>query len=180
MDNRIKTKFTVASEEGIAVLQYLGETRGYEKYKTLLNKEQLADYLFDQYNRNTIISNLNTFSNQLIVVYKEEKPVGFAYLTGKGAVSEPFSARRVFHLGAFEVLNAFKESEVMDALMEKCMLICKSYDAIQLMEKADETEMIAFYEQHGFHQSTSYMTVVAGVSVPTLVLIRENKRTISG
>lgn len=180
MENRIKTKFTVASEEGIAVLQYLGETRGYEKYGTILNEEQLADYLFDHYNRDTIISNLNTFSNQLIVVYKEEKPAGFAYLTGKGAVSEPFSARRVFHIGAFEILNAFRESEVMEALMEKCMVICKSYDAIQLIEQEAETEMIAFYEKHGFHQRTSQLSVVAGVSVPSLILIRENNRTISG
>ncbi|WP_342331020.1 GNAT family N-acetyltransferase [Pedobacter sp. FW305-3-2-15-E-R2A2] len=180
MDNRIKTKFTVASEEGIAVLQYLGETRGYEKYGALLNEEQLADYLFDQYNRDTIISNLNTFSNQLIVVYKEEKPAGFAYLTGKGAVPEPFSGRRVFHLGAFEILNAFKESEVMDALMEKCMIIGKSYDALKLMEKADETDMIAFYEKYGFHQRASEPSVIAGVSFPSLVLIRENNRTISG
>ena len=180
MDNRIKTKFTVASEEGIAVLQYLGETRGYEKYGALLNEEQLADYLFEQYNRDTIISNLNTFSNQLIVVYAEEKPVGFAYLTGKGTVPEPFSDRRVFHLGAFEILNAFKESGVREALMDKCMVICKSYDALQLMEKADETDMIAFYEQYGFRQSTSQLSVIAGVSFPSLVLIRENNRTISG
>jgi len=180
MDNRIKTKFTVASEEGIAVLQYLGEIRGHEKYGALLNKEQLADYLFDQYNRDAIISNLNTFSNQLIVVYEEEQPAGFAYLTGKGAVSESFSDRRVFHIGAFEILNAFKESGVREALMDKCMMICKSYDALQLMERADETDMIAFYEQYGFHQSASQLSVIAGVSFPSLVMIRENNRTISG
>lgn len=180
MDHHIKTKFTVASEEGIEVLQYLGETRAYEKYGTLLNEAQLATYRFDQYNRDTIISNLNTFSNQLIVVYESEKPAGFAYLTGNGEVFGPYADQRVFHLAAFEILNAFKESKVRDLLMEKCIMICKSYDAIRLMEKADETDMIAFYERYGFYQTASQLSFVAGVSYPSVILIRENKSAIFG
>lgn len=174
MDNRIKTKFTVASEEGIADLQFLGETRGHEKYGALLNEEQMADYLFEKYNRDTIINNLNTFSNQLVIVYVDEKSVGYAFLTGRGSVPERLADQRVFYLQDFEVLNAFNEGEAKDRLMEKCITICKAYDAVTLTEKADEKEWIAFYEQYGFRQQESALSVIAGVSSPSILLIREN------
>lgn len=174
MRNSIKTKFTVASEEGIAVLQYLGEIKAQEKYSDLLTKEQLEEYLFDNYNRELIISELNTFSNQLVVVYVEDKPAGYAYLTGKGAVPEALTNKRVFHLQQFEILNAYKETGAKEVLMEKCMMICKSYDAVKMTEKSDETGMISFYEKYGFLNKGEQSISISGVAASVAILIKEN------
>lgn len=174
MENKIKTKFTIASEEGVALLQMLGEKRGQEKYGELLDVSQLENYLFDKFNTATVISNLNTFSNQLIVVYVEDQPAGYAYLSGYGAVPEELKDKRVVHLEDFEILQAYKESGAQEILLEKCLNVCKSYEALKITEKADAKGMISFYEQYGFQQKVSEVISIAGVNFPSVILIKEN------
>ncbi|WP_316840405.1 GNAT family N-acetyltransferase [Pedobacter gandavensis] len=174
MENKIKTKFSVASEEGIAVLQMLGEKRGQEKYTGLLNTSQLEEYLFEKFNTPTIISNLNTFSNQLIIVYVEDQPAGYAYLSGNGTVPEAFKDKRLIHLEDFEVLDAYKSTGAREILLEKCLNVCKSYEALKIIENAEAGDNIAFYEQYGFQQSGSAVINIAGFNLPSLILIKTN------
>lgn len=174
MENTIKTKFTIASEEGVALLQMLGEKRGQEKYAGVLAVSQLEDYLFDKFNTPTIISNLNTFSNQLIVVYVDDQPAGYAYLSGYGNVPEELKDKRVVHLEDFELLDAYKYSGAKEILLEKCLTVCKSYEALKITEKAEALEMISFYEQYGFQQKATEEISIAGVVFPSVILIKEN------
>lgn len=174
MENKIKTKFTIASEEGIALLQMLGEKRGQERYAAIFDTTQLENYLFDKFNTATIVSNLNTFSNQLIVVYVEDQPAGYAYLSGNGKVPEDLKDKRMIHLEDFEVLQEYKESGAKEILMEKCLSVGKSYEALKIIENSDEKEMIAFYEQYGFQQRPSEEISIAGRTFPSVILIREN------
>lgn len=172
MGKMIKTKFTVASEEGIAVLQMLGEKRGQEKYGSIFNVSQLEDYLFDKFNTPRIVSNLNTFSNQLIVVYVEDQPAGYAYLSGNGNVPDELKDKRVIYLEDFELLDAFKDSGAREILMEKCLNVCRSYEALKITENADAKEMISFYEQYGFRKMASEMISIAGIKFQLAVLIK--------
>lgn len=174
MENNIKTKFTVASEEGIELLQYLGEKSSQEKYEGLLNQEQLEDYLFEQYNRERIISDLNTFSNQLVIVYVDEQAAGFAYLTGTGDVPENLKEKRVLHLDRFAVLKDFEHVGAKELLIEKCMTICRPYDAVRMLEISKETEMISFYEKYGFANIGTEDKTIGTVSLPSVILIKEN------
>lgn len=174
MENKIKTKFTIASEEGIAILQELGEKRAQEKYTGLLSPSQIENYLFDKFNTDTIISNLNTFSNQLIVVYVEDRPAGYAYFSGNGEVPEALKDKRVLHLEDLEVLDAYRESGAKEFLMEKFLNVCKSYEALKSRERTDLQDDIAFYEQYGFQQKGREEISIAGVIFPSVILIREN------
>ncbi|MBB2151610.1 GNAT family N-acetyltransferase [Pedobacter gandavensis] len=172
MDSKIKTKFTIASEEGIALLQMLGEKRGQEKYASILDTTQLENYLYDKFNTATIINNLNTFSNQLIVVYVADQPAGYAYLSGNGNVPDDLQDKRMIHLEDFEVLQEYQGSGAKEVLMEKCLSVGKSYEAIKIRENAEEMEMIAFYEQYGFQQRPSPEISIAGKTFPSVILIR--------
>ncbi|MBC8987487.1 GNAT family N-acetyltransferase [Pedobacter sp. N36a] len=174
MENKIKTKFTIASEEGIALLQELGEKRAQEKYTGLLSPSQIENYLFDKFNTDTIISNLNTFSNQLIVVYVEDQPAGYAYFSGNGDVPEALKDKRVVHLEDLEVLDAYKESGAKEFLMEKFLNVCKSYEVLKIRERSDALEMIAFYAKYGFQQKGMEEISIADVTFPSVILIREN------
>lgn len=171
MENKIKTKFTIASEEGIALLQMLGEKRGQEKYAGVFDTSQLENYLYDKFNTATIVSNLNTFSNQLIVVYVEDQPAGYAYFSGNGAVPEELKDKRVVHLVDFELLDQYKESGAREFLMEKCLNVCKSYEALKV---SAAPEMVAFYEQYGFQQGAREEISITGVTFPSVTLIRIN------
>ncbi|WP_316821557.1 GNAT family N-acetyltransferase [Pedobacter gandavensis] len=174
MENKIKTKFTVASEEGIAVLQMLGEKRGQEKYGRILSVAQLEDYLFDKFNTATIVNHLNTFSNQLIVVYVEDQPAGYAYLSGNGRVPQEFQDKRVIHLQDFEVLNAYQGTSAKEILLEKCLNVCKSYEVLRLTVNTEAKEMISFYERYGFQQKASEEISMAGIKLQLAVLIKVN------
>lgn len=174
MENKIITKFTIASEEGIALLQMLGEKRGQEKYTGLLDTTQMENYLFEKFNTATIISNLNTFSNQLIVVYVDDQPAGYAYLSGNGNVPEAFKDKRLLYLEDFEILEAYKASAARKTLMEKCLNVSKSYEALKTSENTNAPEMIAFYEQYGFQEKGQEEISISGVTFPSVILIKEN------
>lgn len=174
MENKIITKFTIASEEGIALLQTLGEKRGQEKYTGLLDTAQLEHYLFEKFNTPTIINNLNTFSNQLIVVYVGDQPAGYAYLSGNGNAPEAFKDKRLLYLEDFEILDAYKESAAGKILMEKCLNVSKSYEALKTTENTNAPEMISFYEEYGFQEKGQEEIGIAGVTFPSVILIREN------
>ncbi|WP_316750750.1 GNAT family N-acetyltransferase [Pedobacter gandavensis] len=174
MENKLKTKFTIASEEGIDLLQTLGTQRGKEKYAGILDSSQLENYLYEKFNTNTIVSNLNTFSNQLIVVYVDEQPAGYAYFSGNGNVPEALTDKRVVHFVDFELLNQYKGTGAQEFLMEKCLNVCKSYEALKITENTAAPEMIRFYEQYGFQQEETAEISIAGVTFPSVTLIRIN------
>ncbi|MCL4639780.1 MULTISPECIES: GNAT family N-acetyltransferase [Olivibacter] len=146
---RIITKFTVGTEQGINDLMQLTSTIATEKYVHLLSPETLENYLSKHFNEDELIREINSLSNQWLVVYANDKAVGYARLTTKGERPTYLSQQRLIRIADFGILQDHKEQAIKESLLDKCVSVSKSYDLIWINEYL-ENPLVSFFEQNGF------------------------------
>lgn len=71
------SKFVVASEYGIDLLLDLKETELKNLYKDIIDEARLNAFLENELNRRATINYLNDLSTQLIIVFEDEKALGY-------------------------------------------------------------------------------------------------------
>lgn len=146
---QIMTKFTVGTEEGITALLMLTRQLAHEKFSSLLKKNAVDKYIDEHFNEKTLINELNSLSNQWLVVYVDDNPAGFARVTSKGKKPDILTGRRAIRIADFGILKAYSEPAVRESLFEKCLTVCKFYESIWINEY-DGNPLIDFYEHNGF------------------------------
>lgn len=173
--NSIRTKFTIASEEGLDLYQFLAVKRTKEKYADLVPDADVELFIQEQFARERLLSDLNTFSNQLLIAYVNEKPAAYAFLKGNGQVPAALAGKRTICIDQFEVLNEYHTDELGAVLLEKCISICKSYEAIWSIVTTGSMEIEVLYGHHGFCLDSRQEYQIHQFSVPAGLWIRENK-----
>src|SRR5690606_816436 len=98
---QIMTKFTVGTEEGITALLMLTRQLAHEKFSSLLKKNAVDKYIDEHFNEKTLINELNSLSNQWLVVYVDDNPAGFARVTSKGKKPDILTGRRAIRIADF-------------------------------------------------------------------------------
>jgi hypothetical protein len=147
----IVTKFTVASDAGKETLLMLTKTLANEKFSALLDRAVINHYITTNFNERTLTLEINSLSNQWLVVYVDDNPAGYARITSKGIRPDALSGKRAMRIADFGILAQYDTSAVRDALMDKCLLTCKSYESIWLNEYAGNPWM-PFFQSKGFVQ----------------------------
>ncbi|WP_460964039.1 GNAT family N-acetyltransferase [Spirosoma litoris] len=148
---RIITKFTVATEQGLDALLMLTKELATQKFSSLLSQQVLKKYIEDNFNEQTLIEELNNWSNQWLVVYADNKPVGYARITTKGQKPQVLDNKRAIRIADFGVLSSYSEPAIRDSLLDKCLTICKSYEGIGIwINEYIENPLIEFFESKGF------------------------------
>ena len=149
MGTNIITKFTIATEQGMNALLFLTQTIAEEKFSTLLQKQKLDDYISSNFSETTLIVEVNSMSNQWLVVYADDKPVGFARVTSKGERPKILAQKRAIRIADFGVLKGDANPAIIESLFNKCWSVCKAYDAVWINEY-QENPFINFFESEGF------------------------------
>ena len=149
METKISTKFTTATEHGIAILSTLTKEIYKEKFAGLLPAAVVDKHIGDTFNLNRLISELNSLSNQWIVVYSNEAPAGYAVVTSKGQRPETLRDKKIIRIAEFGILNKYDDPRIKQSLFEKCLILCKSYETIWINEYA-ENPFIGFFEANSF------------------------------
>ncbi|MFD2555296.1 GNAT family N-acetyltransferase [Sphingobacterium tabacisoli] len=147
----INTKFTVATDEGTRVLDVLTKELAIEKFTHLLDKETLVDYISDRFNLKVLVDELNSMSNQWLVVYVDDIAAGYARITTQGKKIAILEGKRVVRIADFGVLEKYHSNEVMNSLLDKCIQVCRSYEGIWINEYI-ESPLISSFEAKGFVQ----------------------------
>jgi hypothetical protein len=145
----IITKFTLGSGAGRDTLLQLTKELAIEKYATLLDEKSLTSYIDKNFSPQTLIAETNNMSNQWLVVYVDDVPAGYAYITSKGKRPESLEGKRAMRIADFGILQKYQEAAVRDALFEKCLQICKSLEGIWMIEYV-ANPLIAYFESKGF------------------------------
>lgn len=148
MDQKVITKFKVATEDAISELLYLTRTIALEKYAHLVNEEVMEDYIFRHYNDKQIIDEMNSFGNQWLVVYVDELAAGYAFVTTQGKRPELLEDKKAVCIADFCILKEYLSSEAKQSLLNKCLTISKGYESLWLREQID-SPLISFFEAHG-------------------------------
>ena len=170
MNTEIITKFTIATDQGIAALLYLTQTIAREKYADLLSEKDLEQYLDKYCSEKALLIEVNSMSNQWLVVYANNQPAGFARITSKGERPEELTQNRVIRIADFGTLSAYSNPGIRQSLFDKCCSQCKAYEAAWICEYAENPD-IAFFESQGF-KKTAAMTAFNELPLPAIFLIR--------
>ncbi|MGF6847756.1 hypothetical protein QFZ51_002991 [Chitinophaga sp. W3I9] len=140
----IITKFAVASDKMIDELLYLTRTWLAEHPEIKME---------GQYTKKILVNSMNSFSSQWFIVYAEEEPAGFAFLTD-GGVRPPFlEGKRIVHLSAFAILQAHAGGTAAASLLEKCLAVYKGRDAMW----AELSVAPGYLEANGFVKTAGYL-----------------------
>lgn len=149
MDSKIITKFTIATERGIDTLLYLTQTIAREKYLPLIAKAQVENYLSAHFSEKALMVEVNSMSNQWLVVYINDQPAGFARITSKGERPAALSQKRAIRIADFGILEEYTDQAIRQSLFDKCLSVCKPYEATWINEYA-QNPFISFFELAGF------------------------------
>lgn len=145
----IITKFTVATEQGIEALSMLTRELTKEKYASLLDQKIIDNYVAGNFSKKALMEEVNSMSNQWLVVYADDIPAGYARITSKGKRPLPLERKRAIRIADFGILTKYKEPAIKDSLLEKCLTVCKPYENIWINEYAG-SPLIALFETRGF------------------------------
>lgn len=145
----IITKFTVATKQGMDALLMLTKELATEKYSTLLEQKVIDSYILKNFNEQALLAEVNSISNQWLMVYIDDQPAGYACITSKGKRPQSLEGRRAVRIVDFGVLKKYPAPAVKDALLEKCLTVCKPYESVWITEYVDNP-LIELFEKKGF------------------------------
>lgn len=145
----ITTKFIIATEQGRGIVAALAKEIAAEKFVSLVEPQQLKDYIEKKFNDKNLIAEMNSMSNQWLVVYVGDTPAGYAYITSNGRKPKNQEEARIMRIADFGILKKYNDTAIKLSLLEKCLAISKSYDGLWIHEYK-ENPLITFFESEGF------------------------------
>jgi len=145
----IITKFTVATEQGMEALLMLTKTLALQKFAQLLEPAELERYIIENFNAKTLVNEINSMSNQWLVVYVDDQPMGYARITSKGKKPISVGSKRAIRIADFGVCQHQAQQQIMTSLIDKCLAVCSTYEAIWINEPIGNS-LIGLFEQKGF------------------------------
>jgi len=172
MSHKIITKFRVATEDAIDELLHLTRTITIEKYAHLVSDEAIENYISTIYNPKHIIDEMNSFGNQWLVVYADEKAVGYAFVTTQGKRPEPLKDKKAVCIADFCILKSDLAGAAKQSLLDKCLSIGKGYEALWLTEQT-ESPMLSFFEDNGFTGGVEGNDLI-DLDIQMVYMIKEN------
>lgn len=144
----IISKFTVGSEEGISDLITIIDSSVYTLHRKLVPEEDIKKYIANNIDPRKMINDLNDLSNQLIITYADDKPVGYSIL--KSGTSHPSlpEGKRATEI-SFVILPEFDSPEIRESLWKKCRSAASFTDIIWINMMAHDP-LLEFLKDSGF------------------------------
>lgn len=165
----IVSKFTIASDEGLYNLFLLKETQIREMYNSSVPEEQLEEYIEQQLSEKDAVNDLNNLSTQMVTVFIEGVPVGYAIMRQSLSEIEILASQKAIHYGSFYIIAEYNNAETRASLWNKCLSVTRSYDIIWI-ELLQSDPLISFLADCGFKiQEESEMKPF---NKPSYILIR--------
>lgn len=164
----IISKFTIATEEGLAVLFQLREAQIRNLYTSSTDTASLNQYITQQLDHKETILELNDLSTQMLTVYNKEIPAGYVMIK---QVDQPavLADKKVINLASFYIEPNQNQEEVSASLWNKTLSLTRQYDAIWL-EVLQHDPLLPYFKAWGFEISEE--KVMQPFEQPSYLLIR--------
>ncbi|MGX5819250.1 N-acetyltransferase [Chitinophaga lutea] len=135
----IITKFIVVTDEGLEALATLAGALAAEQ----------GTQISGDFSRQSLAAEVNSISNQWLVVYVDDQLAGYACITTKGKRPQMLDGKRAIRIRDFGVLEKYAAPAVVASLLDKCLAACKSYEKVWIAEPAG-SPLVALLEDRGF------------------------------
>jgi len=149
----IVSKFTVASEEGLHNLFLLKEKQIRTLYRETIEEDALNAYIKQALDQKVIIDDLNNLSTQMITVFLQNAPVGYAIIRQSKNKPKELQDLKAIQLDCFYSLPE-NGTAITDALWHKCLSGSQFYDAIWI-EMLQNDPLIPYMQSCGFKRHSS-------------------------
>lgn len=149
----IITKFTIATEEGTDIILTLTRELAKEKFSSVLDQKILEEYIDKHFNKMHLVAEMNDLSNQWLVIYVNNNPVGYVKITSNGKKPQSLKNKRAVRIADFAILAKYPEFEIKSSLLEKCLLVCRHHEAVWINEFV-ANPYIDFFESKGFQRQS--------------------------
>jgi hypothetical protein len=170
MESTIITKFIIGGDEGISLLSALGATTAREKYGKIIQESKLEAYVLKRFSLSMLAREMNSLSNQFLVVYSNDEPAGYAWITSGGERPAAFAGKTVARIVEFGILREFDNDAVRKNLVEKCLSVCAMQQIVWVCEY-DESREIDRWQQFGF-QKEAGITATHQLGLAPVYLVR--------
>ncbi|KPE52499.1 hypothetical protein [Chryseobacterium indologenes] len=144
----IISKFTVGSEEGISDLISIIDSSLYSLHKGFVPEEEIQKYIKHEIDPRKMINDLNNLSNQLIMTYANQKPVGYSIIKSGTAYPGITDGKRATEI-SFVILPEFDSPEIRQSLWKKCRSAVSFTELIWVNMLAHDP-LIDFLKETGF------------------------------
>lgn len=144
----IISKFTVGSEEGISDLIAIIDSSVYALHKEFVTEEEIKRYIHTEIDPRKMINDLNDLSNQLIMMYADQKPIGFSIIKSGSVHPGIPDGKRATEI-SFVILSEFDLPETRQSLWKKCRSAVSFTDIIWI-NILDHDPLADFLKESGF------------------------------
>ncbi|MFP8892262.1 hypothetical protein [Chryseobacterium sp. EZn1] len=144
----IISKFTVGSEEGISDLIAIIDSSVYALHKEFVTEEEIKKYIHNEIDPRKMINDLNDLSNQLIMMYADQKPIGFSIIKSGSVHPGIPGGKRATEI-SFVILSEFDLPETRQSLWKKCRSAVSFTDIIWI-NILDHDPLADFLKESGF------------------------------
>lgn len=143
----IISKFTIGSDEGVDDLFTVIKSSVKTMYKELVSEEEITQYI-ENWDPRKMINELNNLSNQLIVTYAGQKPVGYGIVKSGSGYPGSLEGKRFTELN-FVILKEYDTPETRESLWKKCKTAASFTDIIWT-NILTEDPLLEFLKETGF------------------------------
>jgi hypothetical protein len=171
MTTKIITKFTIGNQQGINDLLFIATATAREKFAGKVPHQKLEDYISANFSKETLGIELNSMSNQYLIVYADDEPAGYAKVTSKGTHPRFFEDKTLGRIADFGVLAKHHEPLIRKSLFEKCVSISTMLQIIWISEY-ENSHYLDFFEGYGFKRNVD-ISVSTELPLPPVYLVKE-------
>jgi hypothetical protein len=171
MATKIVTKFTIGTEEGINALFFLTAATAREQFAGKIPDQELEDYIDVKFNKDALMVELNSMSNQYLIVYADDEPAGYARVTSKGERPHFFDNKTLVRIADFGVLAKYNDPLISKSLFEKCLSISTMQQVIWMSEH-ENNPYLDFFESYGFKRNVD-ITAPQELTLQPVYLVKE-------
>ncbi|RQO33813.1 hypothetical protein DBR39_22860 [Chryseobacterium sp. KBW03] len=149
----IISKFKVGSEEGISDLITIMDSSIYTLHKEFVSEEDIKKYIHHEIDPRKMINELNNLSNQLIMTYADQKPIGYSIIKSGSLHPGIPDGKRATEI-SFVIPSEFDSAEVRQSLWKKCRSAVSFTDIIWI-NMLDHDPLQEFLKESGFISTVS-------------------------
>jgi len=144
----LQTKFTIASEEGLKILFLLRQEHIQRMYSNQVDSKELRNYVDTQLNNQRAADELNNLSTQLITVFADAEPVGYAMIK-QSPSPQVLKGMKAINYANFYIRDQYDNQVIRECLWKKCLSVTTFYNACWI-ELLQSDPLVTFFENCGF------------------------------
>lgn len=171
MAAKIITKFIIGNEQGINDLLVITTAIAGERFKGKVPDQEFENYINTNFSRDALMVELNSMSNQYLMVYADDEPAGYVRVTTKGTRPDFFAKKTLARIADFGILARYSDPLISKSLFEKSLSVSNMQQVVWISE-FEGSPYLDLFESYGFKRNAD-ISIPQALSIRPVYLVKE-------